>query len=137
LQQCKENQERLNELTAPSDIKTEGSLINCIISWQQQGKAGYWKLHFQVEGPDGGKPFFCDLDNLNVDAPIALAKFITDTRNTLKIGKADKIPVKWAQQMIKDHSKIICLARSLEERTGIVGKVDNCNQGDTPSISIR
>jgi hypothetical protein len=44
--------------------------------------------------------------------------------------------VKWAQQMIKDNSKFIRLARILEERTGIVGKVDNCNQDNTPGISI-
>jgi hypothetical protein len=136
-QQFKENQERLNELTAPPDIKTERSLINRIITWRQEGKPGYRKVQFQVEGPDGGKPFFCDLDNLKGDVPITLAKFITDIKSTLKIGNTDKTLVKWSQQMIKDHSKFIRLARILKERTGIVGKVDNCNQGETPGIFIR
>ncbi len=100
------------------------------------GKPGNRKVLFQVEGPDGGKPFFCNLDDLKVDAPTTMGKLITDKATALKIGKVDKTLVKWAQQMIKDHSKFIRLARSLEERTGIVGKVDNCNQGDTPGISI-
>jgi hypothetical protein len=30
----------------------------------------------------------------------------------------------------------MALARSLEARSGIVGNIDNCNQDDTPSISI-
>jgi hypothetical protein len=137
LQQCKENQERLNKLAAPPDIDTERSLINPIITWKQVGKPGNRKVVFQVEVPDGGKLFFCDQDNLKVDAPITLAKFINDMKSTSRIGDADKTLVKWTQQMIKDHSKFIRLARSLEERTGIVGKVDNCNQGDTPGISIR
>jgi hypothetical protein len=47
----------------------------------------------------------------------------------------DKNLVKWAQQMIMDYSKLICPARSLEVRTGIVGKVDHCNQYDTFDIS--
>jgi hypothetical protein len=59
-------------------------------------------------------------------------------KGTSRIGDADKTLVKWAQQMIKDNSKFIRLARSLEERTRIlVGKVDNCNQDDTLGISIR
>jgi hypothetical protein len=36
LQQCEENQGRLNELTAPPDIKTEHSLLNRIMSWKQE-----------------------------------------------------------------------------------------------------
>jgi hypothetical protein len=44
LQQYKENQERLDKLTALPDIKTEGSLIRHIIAWQQQGKPGYQKV---------------------------------------------------------------------------------------------
>ncbi len=116
LQQCKENQERLIELTAPPDIETERSLLNRIISWKQVGKPGNRKVLFQVEGPDGGKPFFCNLDDLKVDAPITLAKFINDVKSTSRIGNADKTLVKWAQQMIKDHSKFIRLSRSLEER---------------------
>jgi hypothetical protein len=75
-----------------------------------------WVSESLVEGPDGCKPFFCYLDNLKVDAPIALAKFITDMKNTSNIGKADKT-------LLQDHSKFIHLARSLEERTGIVGKL--------------
>jgi len=136
LQQCEDNQERMKELSAPPDIETERSVVTRIISWRQAGKPGSQKLKLKVEGPDC-KEFHCDLDDLKVDAPITLAKFITDKKNTVKIGKADKSIVKWAQQMIKDHSKFTRLASRLEERTGIRGTVDNCNQGDTPGISIR
>jgi hypothetical protein len=108
-----------------------------MMTWRQQGTAGYRKLQLKAEGPNGTKSFFCYLNDLRVDAPITLAKFITDKTDTINIGKADKTLVKWTHQMITDNSKLICLAWSFEERNGIVGKVDNCNQGDTSgSISI-
>jgi hypothetical protein len=55
-----------NKKTTPN-IETERFLINRIITWRQEGKPGYWKVQCQVEGPDGGKPFFCDLDDLKVE----------------------------------------------------------------------
>ena len=66
-----------------------------------------------------------------------MAKFITDIKSTLKIGNTDKTLVKWSQQMIKDPAKFIRLARILKERTGTVGKVNNCNQGEQTGIFIR
>jgi hypothetical protein len=71
---------------------------------QQMGKPGNWKVLFQVEGPDGGKPFFCNLDNLKVDAPITLAKFINDMKSTSRIGDADKTLVADDKGPLKVHS---------------------------------
>jgi hypothetical protein len=116
----------LNKLTPPLTGGAELSLVKSIITWRQQGKPGYWKLHFQVKGPNGGKPYFFDLDNLKVDAPITLAKFITDKMNPINIGRANKTLVRPAQQIIIDHSKILCLARRLEERTVVLSLLYSC-----------
>ena len=128
LAEAKRNQDLLDELSRlPEDILDQVH-IKQLKSHKTVKVDGTTNVHFITKTAEGFE-INCNLDDLKVDAPLTLARYIMD-----KPGLKRQKPLeRWALKTIKPTDRISQLAACLERRAGVQPII----QGDVASVSSR
>jgi hypothetical protein len=112
---AEQDRERYMELTTPPpDILDHGDVVR-IKRHRTSNRAGKKSHNFCVEMSMGKDLNAVALDDMKVDCPAMLARYITDNKSLSKVPEL----VAWARPILKSYDRIVKIAKQMERRFGI------------------
>jgi hypothetical protein len=111
-----ENEELLKQLTTPpGEILDFGNIIKIVSHRRKNKPDGSSDTLFTIETEDGSSMKGIQLEDMKIDCPLMLARYIQDK----KLAKNDKQLKVWASKTLKAADKIHMLSKQMSRRLGI------------------